>query len=76
MIRHKTKHNLKCKISVAYFAIQSLDLSQCIALCSVCCAVLLWDALMDDIPYVARAALFKEIGGLLAGSTQSKQWRL
>ena len=31
---------------------------------------------IGDIPYVARASFFKEIGGLMAGSTQSKQWRI
>ena len=29
-----------------------------------------------DFPYVARALFFKEISGLMAGSSQSKQWRI
>ena len=31
---------------------------------------------MCDFPDVVRALFFKEIAGLLAGSTQSKQWRI
>ena len=31
---------------------------------------------IGDFLYVARASFFKEIGGLLVGSTQNKQWRI
>ena len=31
---------------------------------------------IDDFPVVARSSFFKGNGGLLAGSTQSKQWRI